>query len=281
MTSASPSLRRAGSGHKRTLGQSWTKRGWHLARASGGWQRIETSCSANISLGRCPPSASKADISPFLCFLKNTIRPSKQHMKLQRNDRCPCGSGKKYKQCCYLVPVKNTEITRAASLTTTWDELAELVSQPMPVYRLKVVLIRMGFNEIQEEISRTFEVEGNQTLYDLHMGIQHAFNWDNDHMFSFYFGGKLFDRENEYSGNPLGEHIVSGMGTPSKSATATQIRDLQLFENSAFLYLFDYGDELVHEVIVEKIHDNNDKVKKLPAVVSAFGTPPPQYGEVE
>jgi hypothetical protein len=202
-------------------------------------------------------------------------------MKLQRNDRCPCGSGKKYKKCCYLDPVKNAEIARAASLTTTWDELLELLSKPMQVYRVKVVLIRMGFNAIEEEISRTFEVEGNQTLYDLHMGIQHAFNWDNDHMFSFYFGGKLFDRENEYSGNPLGEHIVSGMGIPSKSAAATQIRDLGLSENSAFLYLFDYGDELVHEVIVEKMRDKNDDVKKLPAVVSELGTPPSQYGEVE
>ncbi len=30
------------------------------------------------------------------------------------------------------------------------------------------------------------------------------------HMFSFYLGDKLFDRENEYSGNPIGEHTVSG-----------------------------------------------------------------------
>ncbi len=202
-------------------------------------------------------------------------------MKLQRNDRCPCGSGKKYKKCCYLDPVKNAEITRAASFTTTWDELAELLSKPMQVYRLKVVLIRMGYNVIEEEISRTFEVEGNQTLYDLHITIQDAFNWDNDHMFSFYFGGRLFDRENEYSGGPLGEHIVPGMGAPSKSAAATQLRDLDLIENSTFLYLFDYGDELVHEVIVEKIQDKNDEIKVRPTLVSQLGTPPPQYGEVE
>lgn len=166
-------------------------------------------------------------------------------------------------------------------MTTTWDELVELLSKPLQVYRLKVVLIRMGSHEIEEEVSRTFEVEGNHTLYDLHMDIQYAFNWDNDHMFSFYFGGKLFDRENEYSGNPLGEHIVPGMGTPSKSAATTQIRDLGLAENSTFLYLFDYGDELVHEVIVEKIRDKNDGVKKLPTVISKLGTPPPQYEEIE
>jgi len=31
-------------------------------------------------------------------------------MKLGRNDPCPCGSGKKYKRCCYG---KDTEVARA------------------------------------------------------------------------------------------------------------------------------------------------------------------------
>lgn len=202
-------------------------------------------------------------------------------MKLKRNDRCPCGSGKKYKKCCYLDPIKNAEIVRAASSATTWDMLVEQLSKPIEVYRLKIVLVRMGFHEIEEEVSRTFEVEGNHSLYDLHLDIQDAFNWDNDHMFSFYLGGKLFDKENEYSSNPLGEHVVSAIGAPSKSATATQIRDLRLTENSTLLYLFDYGAELVHEVIVEKIRDKNDGDKKLPTRVSELGTPPPQYGEIE
>ena len=131
---------------------------------------------------------------------------------------------------------------------------------------------------MEEEISRTFEVEGSHTLYYFHLDIQQAFNWDNDHMFSFYFGGRLFDPENEYSANPLGEHMVRSMGPPSKSAAAAQIRDLELTENTTFLYLFDYGDELVHEVIVEKIRDKNDEDKKLSTVVSKLGTVPPQYG---
>jgi len=202
-------------------------------------------------------------------------------MKLQRNKKCPCGSGKKYKQCCYLDSAKNAEITRAASLAATWDEMVELLSKPMEVYKLKVILVRMGLQEIEEEISRTFEVEGRHTLYDFHMDIQDAFNWDYDHMFSFYFGGKLFDSENEYSGNPLGKPILSGIDALSKSAATAQIRDLRLTENSTFLYLFDYGDELVHEVIVEKIRDRNDGDKKLPTIVSKLGAAPPQYGWIE
>jgi len=168
-------------------------------------------------------------------------------MKLQRNEKCPCGSGKKYKKCCYLDPDKNAEIIRAVSRANTPGEIVQLLSKPMEVYQLKVVLIRMGHQEIGDEVSRTFEVEGNSTLYDLHMDIQHAFDWDNDHMFSFYLGDKLFDQGNEYSGNPIGDHIVSEFSAPSKSAATAQVRDLWLTEGSVFLYLFDYGDELVHE----------------------------------
>ena len=31
---------------------------------------------------------------------KETIKTSKKSDKVGRNDPCPCGSGKKYKQCC-------------------------------------------------------------------------------------------------------------------------------------------------------------------------------------
>jgi len=202
-------------------------------------------------------------------------------MKLQRNDKCPCGSGKKYKKCCLLDPAKNAEIMRAAFIAKTQEELKQLISKPIEVYQLKVVLVRIRFRDIEEEVSRTFEVEGNQTLYDFHIAIQHAFDWDNDHMFSFYLSESLFDRENEYSGNPLGEHIVSGFGKASKSAANTQIRDLGLTNGSSFLYLFDYGDELVHEVKVEKIREKNSGDERLPNILNETGTAPPQYEDFE
>ncbi|MCI5120571.1 MAG: hypothetical protein D3908_05150 [Candidatus Electrothrix sp. AUS4] len=35
-------------------------------------------------------------------------------MKLRRNNKCPCGSGKKYKKCCYLDEEQSAEILRMA-----------------------------------------------------------------------------------------------------------------------------------------------------------------------
>mgnify|MGYP001765654173 CR=1 FL=1 len=201
-------------------------------------------------------------------------------MKLHRNEVCPCGSGVKYKKCCYPDRAKNAEIIRAAAMATSWVELRAILSTPVPVYRLKVALIQMKGMIIEEEVSRTLDIEGNETLYDLHLAIQKAFQWDNDHMFSFYTGGKLFDRAHEYSGTPLGDLLISGIGPPAKSAAETQLRDLHLHQTSNMLYLFDFGDELVHEVTVESIHDKKADMT-LPAVISAVGTPPPQYEYVD
>ncbi|MCI5143786.1 MAG: hypothetical protein D3909_19090, partial [Candidatus Electrothrix sp. ATG1] len=132
-----------------------------------------------------------------------------------------------------------------------------------------------------EEISRTFEIGGRYSLYDLHLEIQRAFGWDNDHMFSFYFSGKLFDRQNEYSGSPLGEHFPSRIGPSSKSAAKAQLRDLDLKEEDTFLYLFDYGDELVHEVLVEEVRDKGESEKGFPVVVDKTGEVPAQYDDIE
>lgn len=202
-------------------------------------------------------------------------------MKIKRNEKCPCGSGIKYKNCCYKDDEKNAEITRAAFLASTPEELKSILAMPAKVYRFKVVLIRMRCEEFSNEISRTIDVEEKYSLYDFHLDIQHAFNWDNDHMFSFYFGDKLFDPENEYSATPFGEHVVSGFGVPSKSAVTAQIRDLNLSENSSFLYLFDYGDELVHKVYVEKIYDKTNNTIKLPVLVASMGEAPSQYYDYE
>jgi len=98
----------------------------------------------------------------------------------------PLWERQKVQKCCLANPDKNSEIIRARSIAHTYEELYQIIAKPMDVYRLKVELIRMGFQEIDTEVSRTFEIEGKQTLYDLHIKIQHAFDWDNDHMFSFY-----------------------------------------------------------------------------------------------
>lgn len=198
-------------------------------------------------------------------------------LKIQRNETCPCGSGMKYKKCCLAVPEKNEEIRHALSIAQSYDEIKQIVNKPINIYRLKVELIRMGFREMDTEVSRTLDIDGRHTLYDLHMNIQDLFGWDNDHMFSFYLGEKLFDRNTEYSANPLGEHIAPNFGQSSKPAADAQLRDLKLSSGFSFWYLFDYGDELVHKVTVEAICEMTPKESSFAKLVNKIGDAPSQY----
>ena len=42
-------------------------------------------------------------------------------MSPERNELCPCGSGKKYKKCCGAVPVEQDPVVRNRSVAYTGD----------------------------------------------------------------------------------------------------------------------------------------------------------------
>jgi hypothetical protein len=197
--------------------------------------------------------------------------------KIGRNEPCPCGSGRKYKQCCFLDPARNEEILHFAVQTNDYEELAALVQQPAKIYRLRVTLDSMGSQQPASPVSRTIEIEGEDTLYDLHLEIQRAFGWDNDHLYSFYMSNNRRDPQAEYAGNPVGEDLESSFGKPPGSASQTELRDLKLRKRKKFKYLFDYGDDLLHTVEVLDIHDLSVDQSEYPRIVERIGEPPPQY----
>jgi len=194
-----------------------------------------------------------------------------------RNELCPCGSGKKYKKCCLTDEDRNYELLRAYKFSNDPAEIKRILSEFPEIYELKVSLFRMGFEKIEDEVSCIIEVSGKATLYDVHLEIQDGFDWDNDHMFSFYMGEDLKDRENEYSANPLGEHLISSFGESTKSASDAEIRDIKLQEGQEFLYLFDYGDELLHKVVVKSIKESNTPKPPKTNIISKTGKAPDQY----
>ena len=58
---------------------------------------------------------------------------------------------------------------------------------------------------------RKLELRADQTLQDLHLAIQDAFEWDNDHLYAFYMSGQAWDSDSEYrlpeGYTPWGEFI--------------------------------------------------------------------------
>ena len=202
-------------------------------------------------------------------------------IKIGRNDPCPCGSGKKYKRCCYVDVERNERILRAASRVSTQEELIALLNRPIEIYRLRIKLESIRSDKTGSTVSRTIEIEGDNTLYDLHWEIQTVFGWDNDHLFSFYMSNRLGDSESEYSGNPLGGDPSSTEAEPSGTAAQTEIRYLGLKKGARFKYLLDYGDYLIHTVEVLGAYERGDENETYLRVIEKLGEPPSQYGYSE
>jgi len=117
-------------------------------------------------------------------------------------------------------------------------------------YRLLITQNSIRSRETSGTVFSTIEIEEDNTLYDLHWEIQNAFDWDNDHLYSFYMSNKKGDTHSEFAGNPMGEDLGSTFGELPGSAVQTEPRVLKLKKGKKFKYLFDYGDDLIHTVEV-------------------------------
>lgn len=133
------------------------------------------------------------------------------------------------------------------------------------VYRLKVAL------QWEKSRWRRLEITGDQTLHHLHNAIQEAFDWDNDHLYSFFLSNKAWDARSEYS------HPQSQNG--ALRADKYRIERLMLRPGKRFLYIFDFGDELTHDILVEDILPGAaEPGVEYPCITEIHGENIPQYG---
>jgi hypothetical protein len=136
------------------------------------------------------------------------------------------------------------------------------LDNPDGVYAFKVSLARAG-------VSRTIELRSTQTLDDLHFAIQKAFEWDGDHLYTFYMTGEE-DRlyafacpyEDEYP--PWADEAIIG--------------ELGIVKGHTFGYLFDYGDNHWFTIKVADIRPEAGRYK-YPRIVDKSGKSPEQYPE--
>ena len=115
---------------------------------------------------------------------------------------------------------------------------------------------------------RTIAMQSERTLEDLHFAIQKAFDWDADHLYSFFMNGKLHDWRYAFA-CPYQED-------EPPFANEAIIGDLGLPKKHKFLYLFDYGDD--HEFGVELVGIQEKAGRgRYPRVVERHGKAPEQY----
>jgi len=115
---------------------------------------------------------------------------------------------------------------------------------------------------------RVIEIPEDKTLHQLHFAIQKTFNWYNDHLYSFFMSNIRMDRSSEYTSPIEPEN--------SPVSTGVRLKDLGLSLKKKFLYVYDFGDNLDHEIEVLGFGET-DNYHKYPQLIGAFGAVPEQY----
>lgn len=126
-----------------------------------------------------------------------------------------------------------------------------------------------------QTISRTIQIRGDQTLEDLHHAIFKAFEREDEHIYEFNLGEGPDDRSAIYSiqsDNPE----LSFNQEEAGDVTTTTIDSLGLAVGRAFGYLFDFGDNWLHQINVIAVEEILEK-GRYPKTVAREGKSPPQY----
>ena len=112
-------------------------------------------------------------------------------------------------------------------------------TEETPIYQLKITL-----KNIRPPIWRRVLVPGHFTLRQLYVVIQVAMDgWGGGHLHEFEINGKHY-----------GEQIGPGedWGVPIVDETQVKLADVVRGEKTKFLYIYDFGDDWEHEILVEK-----------------------------
>ena len=117
------------------------------------------------------------------------------------------------------------------------------------------------------QVWREVELAEDQTLEDLHLIIQQAFDWGDDHLYSFFMSGQPWHQESE-------------IGCPWSDASLhthqVQLGQLDLQAGQVFLYLFDYGDGHEFDVALQHVNPGG-AAGGYPKIVARQGEAPAQY----
>ena len=117
------------------------------------------------------------------------------------------------------------------------------------------------------KVWRTIALSSEHTLHDLHLAIQDAFRFDDDHLYAFYMDNRKWS---DYSF----EHPYSD---DAASADDVLIGDTDLAVNQSILYLFDFGDEWTFDVRLVEIRTDEPLLPE-PKIIGRKGSAPEQYG---
>jgi hypothetical protein len=121
-----------------------------------------------------------------------------------------------------------------------------------------------------EGVRRTVTVRDDLTLVDLHYALQSAFDWDDDHLYSFWLDGEFWGAEAEHYMHPKHARSLDPAG---RSATA-RLEELDLGAGRRIAYVFDLEREW--RVMLELREVRAGDKRPVARCIEKVGAPPPQ-----
>lgn len=130
-----------------------------------------------------------------------------------------------------------------------------------PVYQLKVTLLG-----VTPPVWRRVLVPGSIDLPKLHRLIQRAMGWTNSHLHKFEFKEKSLSLEES----------IKKFFEPRPAARPKTLAGRVPQRGSKFRYIYDFGDEWTHDILVEKILRHSESTPPLPLCIDGQRACPPE-----
>ena len=143
-----------------------------------------------------------------------------------------------------------------------FPEWRETLTLPDTAMRDSLHVFKVSLGRVWRRIA----LPGEMTLEALSEAILDAFDFDNDHL-------HLFRYRNRFG---IFEEIKHPYTEESPSTAEVKVGELPLRPGSVLEYLFDFGDNWLFEVRLEKLEPVNPKIRKV-TVIDGRGQAPPQY----
>jgi hypothetical protein len=129
--------------------------------------------------------------------------------------------------------------------------------------------VHASIDDIKPVIWRRVVVPSHFSLRDLHLVMQAAFGWMNAHLYEFQIGGLRF-------GDVAIANAENGVGDAQAfDDTEVRLLDFTRKPRTTFKYVYDFGDDWVHTIVLEK-HVALDPASKTAACIEGARARPPE-----
>lgn len=162
----------------------------------------------------------------------------------------------------------NVEKTFFERISQVFEQklIQKTIDTDIHVNRKGTYILKVSLNK---NLWRVVRLSHRTKLHRLHLIIQEAFDFDNDHMYAFYKGVSYRKGKEFYSANPFGE---------SEEYEDLTIEDAEIFKGQQFIYLFDFGDMWEFKIQVMDFIEN-EEMYVLPEIIESKGKSPAQYAD--